>query len=105
MSAGGQRRTLGCACGFTTKGAPREANMRMKMHQKKCELGADIPIPSEKEFNPLKNGFDGIRQSRNGNLVQNPIQLIRLTQEDRMTMSVEDFKMLQAFKTLLKDLD
>lgn len=99
VCGGGQRRTLGCACGFITKGAPREANMRMRMHQKKCELSADIRI--DETFNPLQNGRDGIIYSRNGNLVQRQLQVIMSTREDQTVISsIEEFIALQALRNL-----
>ena len=103
VCGGGQRRTLVCVCGFVAKGAPREANMRMKMHQKKCEDSSDIPI--DETFNPLRNGMDGFTHTRNGNLVQRQMQAVVSTPEDQTTMSVEDFMALQQLQNILRNLD
>jgi len=74
VCGGGQRPTLGCACGFIAKGAPREAKKHMRMHRKKCELSADIRIETS---NPLQNGRDGITY----------VRVIMSTREDQTVIS------------------
>ena len=80
MSGGGQRRTLFCPCGFVSKGSIREANMRFKMHQKKCVRTETNP--ASLPFDALTNGRDGMTTSRNGNTVRLELQADIATTND-----------------------
>jgi len=64
---GGQRRTLGCGCGWTAKGHPDRLDTVFRLHKKNCQLAQKSDfVPSETSFN-RENGMNNINVSKNGN--------------------------------------
>ena len=57
---GGQRRTIQAPCGFISRGSVREANNKMKLHQRVCQQCKGIELPTEfNKVNGLTNGWGG----------------------------------------------
>lgn len=59
---GGQRRTINAPCGWICKGAPREVNTKLKIHQRRCRECSDteLVVPEFNTTNGLINGWNGV---------------------------------------------
>ena len=55
INQGSQTREIGCKCGFAVSGSVREANMKLKLHMKKCNFHGDVPVFNKN--NAYKNGL------------------------------------------------
>ena len=60
-----------CLCGFYVEGSVREANMKIKLHNKKCELKDQhfLSIPTYNKSNAEQNG---VLQTKNS-MVRNAL--------------------------------
>ena len=84
-----------CGCGFVAKGSVREANMKMKLHAKRCELTGNVNDMVNSSFNSQTNGLNGLRTTRNGNLTHQAsiatgssgsVDGVGLTEEEQRTL-------------------
>lgn len=80
---GGQIRTYLCECGFSVRANLRESNFRWKMHQKVCD-SAKLHTGSP-TFDYSSNGLNGIKVSRNGNVIYEEKKVTASTMRDATT--------------------
>ncbi len=69
---GGQRRTIYAPCGWSCSGAVREANGKLALHKRVCEICRGLSFNAE--FNQtlgMENGWKGVTAGRNGYSVSN----------------------------------
>ncbi len=66
FNQGSQTRKFQCPCGYYVEGSIRESNMKLKLHNKKCEFGKNtFNIP---KFNFENAEVNGILSANNSNI-------------------------------------
>jgi hypothetical protein len=64
FNQGAETREIICPCGFHISGSVREANMKLKLHLKKCEYGKNnLTIPEYNKSNARNNGVLKLQKS------------------------------------------
>ena len=66
-SQGSQTREIICRCGFHISGSVREANMKLKLHEKKCEH-CSKNTQTISEYNKSNALINGDLRLRNSNI-------------------------------------
>lgn len=71
--SGSSRRTIISGCGFSCVGSARETGAKMKIHTKHCEVCKNRKVEDFDYNAGMKNGFNGVKRSKNGNLIKSDV--------------------------------